>query len=113
MAASRPRFDGPVMRAEIDDFILYLATERGLSDNYQISTRLSLEGFLVWLERRKIVASIGVEALKQKLETGEALPDVDVKAGNVTHAEISDEDKRQILSGTVLALLDRHGVRLG
>jgi integrase/recombinase XerD len=32
------------MRGEIEDFILHLATERGLSDNYQISTRLSLEG---------------------------------------------------------------------
>jgi integrase/recombinase XerD len=77
------------MRAEIDDFILYLATERGLSDNYQISTRLSLEGFVVWLERRKIVSSIGDEAMKQKLDAGEELPEVDVKAGNVTHAEIS------------------------
>ncbi len=41
------------MRAAIEDFILYLATERGLSDNYQISTRLSLEGFGHWLEKRK------------------------------------------------------------
>jgi len=39
------------MRAEIEDFILHLATERGLSDNYQLSTRLSLEGFAQWLER--------------------------------------------------------------
>jgi predicted TIM-barrel fold metal-dependent hydrolase len=31
----------------------------------------------------------------------------------VTHAEISDDDKRRILSENVLALLDRHGVRLG
>jgi hypothetical protein len=28
------------MRAAIEDFILYLATERGLSDNYQLSTAL-------------------------------------------------------------------------
>ena len=41
------------MRAAIEDFILYLAVERGLSDNYQLSTRLSLEGFANWLERRK------------------------------------------------------------
>src|SRR5687768_4749081 len=45
------------MRAAIDDFILYLATERGLSDNYQLSTRLSLEGFVAWLERRGAPAS--------------------------------------------------------
>ena len=44
------------MQAEIDDFILFLATERGLSDNYQLSTRRSLEGFAEWLSRaRKVV----------------------------------------------------------
>ena len=37
------------MHAEIDSFIRYLATERGLSDNYQISVRRSLEGFSAWL----------------------------------------------------------------
>src|ERR1700677_259863 len=37
------------MQAEIDQFILYLATERGLSANYQISTRISLEAFAKWL----------------------------------------------------------------
>ena len=52
----------------IDQFILYLATERGLSDNYQISTRLSLEGFTHWLERRKIVAAMGEAALEQLLK---------------------------------------------
>jgi integrase/recombinase XerD len=31
-----------------DRFILYLATERGLSVNYQISVRQSLEGFAEW-----------------------------------------------------------------
>jgi len=33
---------------EIDEFILFLATERGLSENYQVSTRRSLEDFAVW-----------------------------------------------------------------
>jgi integrase/recombinase XerD len=33
---------------EIDEFILFLATERGLSENYQVSTRRSLEEFAVW-----------------------------------------------------------------
>lgn len=37
------------MNAEIDGFILHLATERGLSDNYQLSTRASLELFAKWL----------------------------------------------------------------
>lgn len=36
------------MNAEIDQFILYLATERGLSDHYQLSTRTSLEQFAQW-----------------------------------------------------------------
>jgi integrase/recombinase XerD len=36
----------------IDRFILYLATERGLSENYQISTRRSLEDFAVWASKQ-------------------------------------------------------------
>ena len=40
----------------IDEFILYLATERGLSVNYQISTRASLEAFGKWLATREINA---------------------------------------------------------
>lgn len=46
------------MQAEIDQFILFLATERGLSGNYQISTRISLETFAEWLSRaRQITAA--------------------------------------------------------
>lgn len=41
------------MRTEIEDFILYLATERGLSDNYQLSTRRSLETFASWQEKTR------------------------------------------------------------
>ena len=37
------------MQEAIDSFILYLATERGLSENYQISTKHSLETFAHWL----------------------------------------------------------------
>ena len=33
---------------EIDSFIRFLATERGLSDNYQLSTRRSLTEFASW-----------------------------------------------------------------
>lgn len=39
------------MEAEIENFILYLATERGLSTNYQLSTRRSLGEFAAWLSR--------------------------------------------------------------
>jgi integrase/recombinase XerD len=41
--------------AEIDSFIRYLAVERGLSDNYQLSTRRSLSEFAQWCERRRNV----------------------------------------------------------
>ncbi len=37
------------MQPFIDSFIRYLATERGLSDNYQLSVRRSLEKFARWL----------------------------------------------------------------
>lgn len=37
------------MRAQIEQFILHLATERGLSDHYQLSTRASIELFARWL----------------------------------------------------------------
>ena len=40
------------MEKFIDQFLLYLATERGLSVNYQLSTRRSLETFAEWLTRQ-------------------------------------------------------------
>jgi integrase/recombinase XerD len=43
----------------IDCFILYLATERGLSENYQLLTRRSLEKFAAWAETVKKVPSPG------------------------------------------------------
>ena len=43
------------MHSEIDRFLLYLATEAGLSINYQLSNQRSLEGFAKWaLEQRKL-----------------------------------------------------------
>lgn len=45
------------MRQELESFILYLATERGLSDNYQLSTRRSLEEFAEWLSRARQVTA--------------------------------------------------------
>ena len=51
------------MRAEIEDFILYLATERGLSDNYQLSTRRSLESFADWAEKTKAPSEVTAIAL--------------------------------------------------
>ena len=40
------------MEDEIDAFIRYLAVERGLSENYQLSTRRSLAEFAEWSGRR-------------------------------------------------------------
>lgn len=41
------------MNESLDQFIRYLATERGLSDNYQLSTRASLELFVQWAAKNK------------------------------------------------------------
>lgn len=96
------------MRAAIEDFILYLATERGLSDNYQISTRLSLEGFAHWLERRKLVAAMGEVALDQMLTSGAAPPAVEIATGDVSLPQISDylaHKKRLGLSAASIKLV--------
>jgi len=46
---------------EIDSFIRFLATERGLSDNYQLSTRRSLTEFAAWSAKaRQITTARGV-----------------------------------------------------
>src|SRR3989440_9296220 len=42
---------------EIDSFIRFLATERGLSDNYQLSTRRSLTEFAEWCSSAKKIAA--------------------------------------------------------
>ncbi len=47
--------------ASIDVFLLFLATERGLSENYQISTRRSLETFGAWLSSAGHADLAGVE----------------------------------------------------
>ena len=44
------------MEEFIDQFLLYLATERGLSVNYQLSTQRSLETFAGWLTRQARVS---------------------------------------------------------
>lgn len=38
------------MKAQIEEFIQHLCVERGLSDNYQLSTQRSLECFLEWFQ---------------------------------------------------------------
>ena len=47
------------MQEEIDAFIRFLAVERGLSENYQLSTQRSLGEFADWCARRKQIARPG------------------------------------------------------
>jgi integrase/recombinase XerD len=77
------------MRQEIDDFILHLAAERGLSDNYQLSTRISLEGFLAWLTRQRLTKKLGQAAVEQAVAGGAPLPEIEIAPGEVTREEIS------------------------
>jgi integrase/recombinase XerD len=56
----------------IDSFILFLATERGLSENYQLLTRRSLENFANWAGKRKQLSSpceVELGALAEYLAT--------------------------------------------
>jgi integrase/recombinase XerD len=39
------------MPQDIEDFLMYLATERGLSESYQLLVQRSLEAFSSWLEK--------------------------------------------------------------
>ncbi|MDB6155569.1 MAG: Tyrosine recombinase XerC [Chthoniobacteraceae bacterium] len=77
------------MREAIEDFILYQATERGLSDNYQISTRLSLEGFARWLERRQLAASLGEEELQRLTRADTPFPETHIDLNAITLDDVS------------------------
>ena len=96
------------MRAAIEDFILFLATERGLSDNYQLSTRLSVEGFAAWLERRRAIEKIGEAGLEQLVQSGTPPPQMIVEPREVALAHISDylaHCKRRGLSASSIKLV--------
>lgn len=54
----------------IDSFILYLATERGLSSSYQLSVRQTLEKLALWMEQKKLSPNdVGTEELADFLST--------------------------------------------
>ena len=96
------------MRAALEDFLLYLATERGLSVNYQLSTRLSLEGFALWLERRKLVAAMGQAGLDELLKNGDEPPRVETDLCAVTLDDIGNflaHKKRLGLSAASIKLV--------
>ena len=97
-----------MIRADIDDFILYLATERGLSDNYQISTRLSLEGFAAWFERRRPMEGKGAEESQETRSEGEESGEPQIASGEVALAHLSDylaHRKRAGLSAASIKLV--------
>lgn len=56
------------MQTEIEEFLLHLAAERGLSENYQLSTRLSLEAFSKWAAKSAQIN--GVREVSRDLLTG-------------------------------------------
>ena len=52
------------MEAAIDAFIRYLATERGLSEAYQLSVRQSLDALTAWMNKRGLpLKEVGTEEL--------------------------------------------------
>jgi integrase/recombinase XerD len=42
------------LTSHIDQFLLYIATERGLSAAYQLSVRQTLDALVIWLEKKSI-----------------------------------------------------------
>jgi integrase/recombinase XerD len=73
--------------SQIDSFILFLATERGLSDAYQLSVRRTLETLAGWAEERKFAAwrELGVEELSNYLadQKGKGLEAASLRIGLV------------------------------
>jgi hypothetical protein len=56
-SSAAPAGSGHRLCGGFDCFILYLATERGLSENYQLSTKRFLAKFSDWAERLKRLSS--------------------------------------------------------
>ena len=54
---------------QVDQFLLYIATERGLSTAYQLSVRQSLDALVAWSEKKgfKQWGDLGIEELSQFL----------------------------------------------
>ena len=58
-----------VLAPQIDTFILYLATERGLSDAYQLSVRRTLETLADWAQEQELDTwqDLGIDHLREFL----------------------------------------------
>lgn len=78
------------MQQDIDDFLLYLATERGLSENYQLSTRISLEGFAGWYARRQTAQRLGEAALESATQAGTPIPHDPIESKQVTLVQVGE-----------------------
>ncbi len=71
------------MQPFIEQFIRYLATERGLSDNYQFSVRRSLEGFAAWIREKHGVEHPGGITLERITEHLAARKRTGLAAGSI------------------------------
>jgi integrase/recombinase XerD len=61
------------MAPAIDGFILYLATERGLSDAYQLSVRQTLDALHAWMKARSLtLGNLGTDELSSFLTSRKA-----------------------------------------
>ncbi|BCU76329.1 tyrosine recombinase [Luteolibacter sp. LG18] len=61
------------MERETEGFILYLATERGLSAAYQLSVRQSLEALALWMRAKELtLADLGTQELSTFLSDRKA-----------------------------------------
>ena len=57
------------MEREIDGFVMFLATERGLSEAYQLSVRQTLDALTAWMVERKTgIEDLGTDELSQFLK---------------------------------------------
>ncbi|MGB2402886.1 MAG: tyrosine recombinase [Akkermansiaceae bacterium] len=58
-----------VLTSHIEQFILYIATERGLSAAYQLSVRQTLDALALWLEKKELSGwnDVGTEELSHFL----------------------------------------------
>lgn len=56
------------MEGEIDGFMFYVATEKGLSEAYQLSLRQTLDGLEGWMEKKKLsIRDLGTQELSDFL----------------------------------------------
>jgi integrase/recombinase XerD len=58
-----------IVIAQVDSFILYIATERGLSPAYQLSVRQTLDSFVAWAKNKEMAdwGDMGTEELSSYL----------------------------------------------